>query len=88
MGYFRSALGGTQVHTIHAEVEGRSKAPLFTRILDGWIADGAGFVALEELANETLARREDVPVRPLARTTLPGRGGTVATGWPEASAAG
>jgi undecaprenyl phosphate-alpha-L-ara4FN deformylase len=86
--FFRSALRETQVHTIHVEVEGRSKLPLFTRILDGWIADGVTFVALEDLAKEALARREDVPARPLTRTTLPGRAGTVATGWPEPPAAG
>lgn len=85
--FFRSALRETQIHTIHAEVEGRSKLPLFTRILDGWIADGATFVALEELAKEALARGEDIPARPLTRATLPGRAGTVATGWPEAPAA-
>jgi undecaprenyl phosphate-alpha-L-ara4FN deformylase len=85
--FFRSALRDTQVHTLHVEVEGRSRLPLFTRILDGWIADGATFVALEALANEAIARRADVPVRPLTRATLPGRAGTVATGWPEAPAA-
>jgi len=78
---YRGAARSTQVHTIHVEVEGRSKLPLFTRILDGWIAEGATFVALEELATEALAQREKIPTRPLTRTTLPGRAGTVATGW-------
>jgi peptidoglycan/xylan/chitin deacetylase (PgdA/CDA1 family) len=86
--FFRSALRETEVHTIHADVEGRLKLPLFTRILDGWIAGGATFVALEELAKEALARREDVPTRPLTRTTLTGRAGTVATGWPEQTESG
>ena len=85
--FFRSALRETQVHTIHTEVEGRSRLPLFTRVLDGWIAEGAAFVALEDLAKEALARRESVPTRPLTRATLPGRAGTVATGWPEPTAA-
>jgi peptidoglycan/xylan/chitin deacetylase (PgdA/CDA1 family) len=85
--FFRSALAGTEVHTIHAEVEGRSKLPLFIRIVDGWIAEGASFVALEDLAAEALARREDVPTRPLVRATLPGRAGTVSTGWPDTPAA-
>jgi hypothetical protein len=55
--------------------------------VDGWIAEGASFVALEELAKEALARREDLPTRPLVRATLPGRAGTVATGWPDTPAA-
>ncbi len=81
--YFRSAVAGTEVHTIHAEVEGRSKSALFERIVDDWIANGVSFVTLEEIARERLARRESIPRRVLLRTTLRGRGGTVATGWPE-----
>jgi undecaprenyl phosphate-alpha-L-ara4FN deformylase len=80
--FFRSAVRATEVHTIHAEVEGRSKLPLFAEILDDWIAGGATFVTLEELAREALARKDEIPVRELTRTTLPGRAGTVATGWP------
>lgn len=80
-GYFRNAVRATEVHTIHTEVEGRSKLPLFARILEDWRAAGVSFVTLDDLAAETLARREAIPVRPLTRTTLPGRGGTVATGW-------
>jgi len=85
--FFRRAVRGTEVHTIHAEVEGRSKALLFSAILDDWAADGVAFVTLSEIARESLARRERVPVRQLSRTRLPGRGGEVATGWPEAEAA-
>jgi hypothetical protein len=47
-----------------------------------------GFVLLSELAREALARRDQVPVRAIGRTTLPGRGGHVATGWPELAAGG
>ena len=57
---------------------------LFSVILDDWKADGVAFVTLSEIARETLARREAVPVRALSRTRLPGRGGEVTTGWPEA----
>ncbi len=81
--FFREAPRATEVHTIHAEVEGRSKLALFAQILDDWIDRGIRFVTLGELAREILDRREEVPVRPLTRTTLPGRGGAVATGWPE-----
>ena len=81
-GYFRNALLGTEVHTIHTEVEGRSKLALFTRILEDWRAAGAAFIALGDLAAEALARREAIPVRPMTRAVFPGRSGTVATGWP------
>jgi peptidoglycan/xylan/chitin deacetylase (PgdA/CDA1 family) len=78
--FFRTAPRGTEVHTIHAEVEGRSKAPLFEEILDDWLAAGIAFPLLSELANETLARPEAIPMRAITRTSLAGRGGTVATG--------
>ena len=70
---------------MHTEVEGRSRAELFARILDAWKSDGVRFVTLRDLADEALARRGEVPVRELVRTTLPGRGGTVATGWPQSA---
>ena len=84
--FYREAAAGIQVHTIHAEVEGRSKATLFESILDDWLEAGARFPLLSELAQEALARRGEVPVRTVVRTTLPGRGGTVATGWPSGEA--
>jgi undecaprenyl phosphate-alpha-L-ara4FN deformylase len=80
---FRAAPRGTEVHTIHTEVEGCSKLPLFAEILADWKAAGVRFVTLEEIARETLACREAIPVRPVLRTTLPGRAGSVATGWPD-----
>ena len=79
---FRAAPRGTEIHTIHTEVEGRSKRPLFAEILDDWTAAGVRFVTLPELAREALARRESVPVRPVLAAALPGRAGPVATGWP------
>jgi len=84
--YFRAAIRGTEIHTIHAEVEGRSKAKLFGQVLDDWRADGVGFVLLSELAREALAHRDRVPARALANVRLAGRGGHVATGWPELAA--
>ena len=82
--FFREAARGTQVHTIHAEIEGRSKSGLFASILDDWRTDGVSFPLLSELAREALAHHDAVPVRPLTKTRLPGRGGVVTTGWPEA----
>jgi peptidoglycan/xylan/chitin deacetylase (PgdA/CDA1 family) len=80
--FYREAPRATEVHTIHAEVEGRSKAALFEAILDDWLRAGAAFLSLSEFAQETLARRDSVPTREIVRTRLPGRGGTVASGWP------
>jgi peptidoglycan/xylan/chitin deacetylase (PgdA/CDA1 family) len=82
--YFRRAVKGTEVHTIHAEIEGMSKAGLFAGILDDWRTDGVAFPLLSELADEALGQRGRIPVREIVKTRLPGRGGTVATGWPEA----
>jgi len=84
--FFREAARGTQVHTIHAEVEGRSKAGLFEGILDDWLADGVAFPRLSELAREVLAHHEAIPVRSISQTALPGRAGVVTTGWPETPA--
>jgi len=84
--FFRAAVRGTEVHTIHTEVEGRSKADLFAGILDDWQADGVAFVLLSELAREALARRERVPEREIAKIRLPGRGGFVTSGWPPPAA--
>jgi peptidoglycan/xylan/chitin deacetylase (PgdA/CDA1 family) len=96
--FFRGAIGGeggsgvetgasqgAHVHTIHAEVEGRSKASLFEAILDDWRTAGAEFRPLGDIAGEALARRAEVPAREVVRVQIPGRGGTVATGWPETS---
>jgi undecaprenyl phosphate-alpha-L-ara4FN deformylase len=80
--FFRKAPRATEVHTIHAEVEGRSKAGLFEKILDDWLGDGVTFPLLSDLAREALARRDEIPVRDVVLTALRGRGGTVATGWP------
>ena len=83
--FFRGALAEDAVHTVHAEVEGGAKAPLFEHIVDDWGDAGAVFRPLSELAKESLARRETVPARPISRIRLPGRAGTVATGWPPGS---
>jgi undecaprenyl phosphate-alpha-L-ara4FN deformylase len=83
--HFRGAVRGTEVHTVHAEVEGRSKSALFEGILDDWLADGVAFPTLGEIAREVLERRDRIPARAVAWVRLPGRAGEVATGWPEAA---
>ena len=84
--HFREAARGTEVHTVHAEVEGRSKADLFAAILDDWRTDGVAFPTLAELAREALEHRDRIPARELVWTRLPGRAGEVATGGPERGA--
>jgi peptidoglycan/xylan/chitin deacetylase (PgdA/CDA1 family) len=84
---YRKAIQGTEVHTVHTEVEGGPYAALFERILDDWRADGVTFLPISEIAREVLGGRAAVPERAVTKTRLPGRGGTVATGWPELAAA-
>ena len=55
----------------------------WSQILDDWLEDGVTFPLLPDLAREALAHHDAIPARPLSRIELPGRGGTVATGWPE-----
>lgn len=75
--FYRDAVRGTEVHSIHTEVEATALLPLFDRQLDAWRADGVRFVTMEELATEALAARERIPVRSLTRITVDGRGGLV-----------
>lgn len=75
--FYRRAITGTEVHSIHTEVEATALHPLFERQLDAWIADGVGFVTLEEIAGEVLARPDAIPSRRIVRTTVEGRGGEV-----------
>lgn len=84
--FYRKAVQGTEVHTIHTEVEGGPHAALFERLLDDWRADGVTFPLLSEIAREVLGGHEPVPERTIAKVRLPGRGGRVATGWPELAA--
>lgn len=65
--------------TIHAEIEGMMKRPLFKELLAAFTENGARFVRMDNLAREILAGRETVPVRPLIMADIDGRSGTVAT---------
>jgi peptidoglycan/xylan/chitin deacetylase (PgdA/CDA1 family) len=80
--YYRQAVHGTEVHSIHTEVEATALLALFERQLEAWRADGVGFVALEEIARETLATPGRIPARAIVRTTLPGRAGEVTASRP------
>lgn len=80
--YYRRAIIGTEIHSIHTEVEGTALLALFERQLDVWIDDGVAFVTLEEIANEWLATPDRVPVRRLVRGELPGRAGLISSSVP------
>jgi len=66
---------GLNVHTIHAEMEGRGLAPCFTDLLERLLAAGSRFVTLAEVAEEF---RQNALDAPLAMGELPGRAGRVA----------
>jgi hypothetical protein len=80
---YRLRIRGTEVHSIHTEVEGTAHLELFRKQLDGWKADGVTFVTLEQIAREVLLDRNIVPVRSMSRITIPNRGGFVSSGYAE-----
>jgi peptidoglycan/xylan/chitin deacetylase (PgdA/CDA1 family) len=80
--FFAEAPREDAVHTIHTEVEGGPYLDWFSVLLDDWNARGAEFVALETLGVEARERCTELAVRSVAPITLPGRAGTVASGWP------
>lgn len=80
--YYRRAITGTEIHSIHTEVEGTALASLFERQLDAWMEDGVTFVALEEIAREWLATPSRIPVRRIVRGELPGRAGLITSSIP------
>lgn len=65
--------------TIHAEIEGMAKLPLFRQLMQAWADQGVRFVRMDDLAREILANRDAVPVRPLVMAEIDGRSGKVAT---------
>ena len=66
---------GLNVHTIHAELEGKALAPLFTDLLERLMAIGTRFITLAEAAEEY---GRDAVDSPLAMGEIPGRAGRVA----------
>ncbi|HEX9022964.1 MAG TPA: 4-deoxy-4-formamido-L-arabinose-phosphoundecaprenol deformylase, partial [Geobacteraceae bacterium] len=66
---------GLNVHTIHAEMEGRVLARLFADLLQRLKEMGATFVTLAEAA---AAFGKDAPARNLSMGEIPGRAGLVA----------
>lgn len=80
--HYRDMLSGTDVHSIHTEVEATALVKLFTRQLEAWQGDGVTFAAMEDLAREALSTPERIGTRRLRRTTLPGRAGEVTSSEP------
>jgi len=70
------------VLTIHAEIEGMMKMPLFTDLLAAFIHEGVRFVRMDDLAREIQAGPVRPPVCPLVMAEISGRSGTVATQGP------
>jgi len=65
--------------TLHAEIEGMSKLPLFRKLLETWLALGAEFVRMDHLARNILEHRGNIPPQPLVMDEIDGRSGKVAT---------
>jgi peptidoglycan/xylan/chitin deacetylase (PgdA/CDA1 family) len=68
---------GTQVLTIHAEVEGRACLQEFTDLLDSVPAGKTTFIRLVDYAQELWQQPERLARASMAPGTLPGRAGTV-----------
>jgi peptidoglycan/xylan/chitin deacetylase (PgdA/CDA1 family) len=67
------------VHTIHAEVEGRGQLPLFEALLKGLESAGACYVKLCDVAEALLSQeRQQLPRASIQRRSMPGRAGVVA----------
>src|SRR5262249_53392845 len=75
--HYRRSIRGTEVHTVHTEVEGNARLDFFRRLIGAWRSDGVGFVTLEEIAREVRGDPAQVPRRLLLRTAIPNRGGLV-----------
>jgi undecaprenyl phosphate-alpha-L-ara4FN deformylase len=67
------------VFTLHAEIEGMMKLPLFRDLMKAWSERGVTFVRMDDLAHDLLSVRDSVPVRDLVMAEIDGRSGMVAT---------
>ena len=69
------ALSG-HVYTLHAELEGRKFAPVFERLLEGWLAQGYTLASLADYSRGLDFAA--LPRHAVIRGTVPGRSGTLA----------
>jgi peptidoglycan/xylan/chitin deacetylase (PgdA/CDA1 family) len=67
------------VFTLHAEIEGMGRRPLFQALLAACKDAGVEFVRLDDLARELLANRAAISVRDQVLAEIDGRSGVVAT---------
>ena len=77
-----------QVHSVHTEIEGAASFhDWFREQVAAWKSDGVSFLTFEEICRPLLsapalasaAREQEIPVKALTWTTLPGRATPVAT---------
>lgn len=81
--------GALHIHSIHTEIEGAASfAAPFASLLGAWKSDGVNFLTFEEICRPLLSasavasaerEQEEIPVKELTWTTLPGRATPVAT---------
>mgnify|MGYP000862611794 FL=1 len=69
---------GLNVHTIHAEMEGRAQGPILEQLLDRCAERGVTFRTLYDVAFDISVRKPLVHVCDVVAGELPGRSGTVA----------
>ncbi len=63
------------VYTLHAELEGQKLAPIFDKLLAGWLAQGYTLASMQQYHRSLVVA--NLPVRPLTWGELPGRSGEV-----------
>lgn len=73
------------VFTLHAEIEGMGRRPLYRALLRACADRGVQFIRLEDLARECLAHREKIPVCELVQAPVDGRTGLLAVQGPAAA---
>ena len=69
---------GLNVHTIHAEMEGRGQSALFEDFLDRCTAQGVVFKTLDDIALDISLRKPIIHTCRIVAEEIPGRWGTVA----------
>lgn len=72
------------IFTLHAEIEGMGKRPLYRALLRACADRGVQFIRLEDLARECLAQRDRIPVGDLVQGPVDGRSGLLAVQGPRA----
>jgi len=67
------------VFTLHAEIEGMARRPLFRQFLELCQRASVQFVRLDDAARSCLAHRASIPICDLVQGTVDGRSGLLAT---------